>query len=133
MVQVGRVLFPTDLSALAESALPYAAQIARAFGAELHLFHATILHELELLQTKADLPERERVLEALEEHTNELLHRLVSGVAQCGLVLVQEERRAIAAAPAILDYADQRAIDLIVMATHGRRGLRHFFIGSVAE
>lgn len=37
------------------------------------------------------------------------------------------------AAPEILNLAAQQGIDLIVMGTHGRTGLKHFFLGSVAE
>ena len=35
--------------------------------------------------------------------------------------------------PVILDYVEEKDIDLIVMGTHGRRGLKHLFLGSVAE
>lgn len=50
-----------------------------------------------------------------------------------GTRVVHALSRAIAAAPAILDYADERAVDLIVMGSHGRRGLRRLFLGSVTE
>ena len=41
--------------------------------------------------------------------------------------------RGIAPAPVILEYARENDIDLIVMGTHGHRGIGHFFLGSVAE
>lgn len=41
--------------------------------------------------------------------------------------------RDVAVAPALLNYADEHEIDLIVMGTHGRRGVRRLFIGSAAE
>src|SRR5690606_34769986 len=41
--------------------------------------------------------------------------------------------RDVAAAPAILQYARDQEMDLVVMGTHGRRGLRRLFLGSVAE
>ncbi len=41
--------------------------------------------------------------------------------------------RGFSTAPAILEYAKHNDIDLIVMGTHGRRGLGHLFLGSVAE
>jgi nucleotide-binding universal stress UspA family protein len=42
-------------------------------------------------------------------------------------------KRGISAAPVILDYAKEFDVDLIVIGTHGRRGLGHLFLGSVAE
>ncbi len=47
--------------------------------------------------------------------------------------VVRAHRRALSAAPAIVTYGAEEGIDLIVMGTHGRRGLRHFLLGSVAE
>jgi len=49
------------------------------------------------------------------------------------LQILQVERRGIAPGTVILNYADQEDVDLIVMGTHGRRGLGHLFLGSVAE
>ena len=47
--------------------------------------------------------------------------------------IVKRHERGIAPAPVILDYAEKNEIDLIVMGTHGRRGLKHLLLGSVAE
>jgi len=49
------------------------------------------------------------------------------------LVIKQANVRGISTAPAILEYAKENDIDLIVIGTHGRRGLGHLFLGSVAE
>ncbi|MDX1578497.1 MAG: universal stress protein, partial [Gemmatimonadota bacterium] len=46
---------------------------------------------------------------------------------------VRETRRGLAAAPAILEYAEEAGIDLIAMGSHGRRGLRRLLLGSVTE
>ena len=43
------------------------------------------------------------------------------------------EERGIAAAPVILEYARDEEVDLVVLATHGRRGVRRMLMGSVAE
>jgi nucleotide-binding universal stress UspA family protein len=60
--------------------------------------------------------------------------RSVTGDLTVGIpVVVRAKKRGISAAPIILEYADENDIDLIVMGTHGRRGLEHLFLGSVAE
>jgi len=49
------------------------------------------------------------------------------------LRIVRAQRRGISPATVILDYADEQDVDLIIVGTHGRRGLRHLLLGSVAE
>lgn len=131
MPEIERVLFPTDFSEPAEAALPYAVRLARAFGAELHLFHATVLHDYHPLQGEG-FPETESLMEILSERSRDLLGKLKENESS-SLVVKEAERRGTAPAPLILDYAAEWNMDLIVMATHGRRGLSHMWLGSVAE
>jgi nucleotide-binding universal stress UspA family protein len=130
---VARILVPTDFSETADAALQYAKVLAGQLGASLHLLHVFS----NPYQAAAYAPEvyaplppsmRER---AIEEARERLQTQLNSG---------EEERfggtRAIVTgltAPQIVKYADENAIDLIVMGTHGRRGVAHLLLGSVAE
>jgi universal stress protein A len=130
---VARILVPTDFSETADAALQYAKVLAGQLGASLHLLHvfsnpyAVAAYAPEVY---ASLPPsmRERAIEDAREC---LQTRLNSG---------EEEQfggtRAIVAgltAPQIVKYADENAIDMIVMGTHGRRGVAHLLLGSVAE
>ncbi|MFQ5690113.1 MAG: universal stress protein [Gemmatimonadota bacterium] len=121
-----RILYPTDFSDCARRALPRAVQFAREWGAELHLLHAIVLHAV--MET-----DRERLAGALVEEAERQLERLTDGGVADGVRIVPAVRRGISTAPVILEYAAEHDVDLIVMGSHGRRGLRRFFLGSVAE
>lgn len=133
MIAVRRILFPTDFSSCAEQALDYALAFARQYQAELHLFHATVLHEDDPHQLAHHLPDvaalRDRLRELAESDMNAALAARKAGELQVKVV----QRFSIAAAPAIVEYAADKRIDLIVMGTHGRRGVGRLFLGSVAE
>lgn len=133
MHEFDRILFPTDFSDEANAALPYAAQLAQAFGSELHLFHATILHDDLGLALEPHFPSRAELEAAVSEHKSRLFDRLRQSGHVHGLVTKHAERLGSAPAPLILHYSVEHDVDLIVMATHGRRGVRRFFLGSVAE
>jgi nucleotide-binding universal stress UspA family protein len=125
-----RVLLPTDFSEPASAALPYAVAVARAFEAQLHLLHAIVLHE-DFGERR--FPDQPQLLESLREQVDDLLSALARSAEDEGVEVTGAERRGMAAAPVILDYVQEADIDLIVMATHGRRGVRRLFLGSVAE
>ncbi len=122
MLEIRRVLFPTDLSEYAEEALPHAVRLAEVFDAELHLLHVLVLHAATAAETIQEFPGESDARAALEGAASGAGERVKHAV-----------RRGIAAAPTILTYADENDIDVIVMGSHGRRGLRRFFLGSVAE
>jgi nucleotide-binding universal stress UspA family protein len=130
---VNRILVPTDFSETADVALAYAKDLAAKLGASLHLVHvfsdpyAVAAGAPEVYApVPADVRERaveevrERLLDRLDA-TEEQRFRGSRGVVR-GLI-----------APQIADYADSQDIDLIVMGTHGRRGVAHLLLGSVAE
>ncbi|HVS66746.1 MAG TPA: universal stress protein [Thermoanaerobaculia bacterium] len=125
-----RVLLPTDFSEPASAALPYAAGIARAFGAELHLLHAVVLHDD---YGEGRFPEYREVVDSLHTRVDDLLAALSETASAEGVTVERAERRGVAPAPVILDYVEEEGIDVIVMATHGRRGVRRLLLGSVAE
>jgi nucleotide-binding universal stress UspA family protein len=130
---LNRILVPTDFSATADAALAYAKDLATRLGASLHLVHvytdpygaaayapevyASVPPEV---RQRALEEVRERLFERLDA-SEELRFRGSRGVVR-GLV-----------APQIVDYAANQDIDLIVMGTHGRRGVAHLLLGSVAE
>jgi nucleotide-binding universal stress UspA family protein len=130
---LNRILVPTDFSETADAALDYAKQLATTMGASLHLLHVfTDPYAVAACapEVYAAVPPEARA-RALEEARQRLLERLDS---------TEEQRlrgtRGIVrglTAPQIVDYATSQDIDLIVMGTHGRRGMAHLLLGSVAE
>ncbi len=119
------ILVPIDLSGHAERALTYAVDWARAFGARLTLLY--VLHIPPLVE--ADLPSQ---MGTLEDKARSALERYLQEVRDAG---VAADMVLIRGVPwqEIVTQAEDRGVDLIVMGTHGRTGLEHVFLGSVAE
>jgi universal stress protein A len=120
MLNVHRVLVPTDFGQPSAVALDYGAELARLFGARLHLLHVN----------DAGAGVREYPVELPDDRAPELLAAFASDKHELKPVC---EWRVGAPADAILEYAAEQRIDLVVMGTHGRDGVARMLLGSVAE
>ncbi len=127
MLNVNKILFPTDFSACAERAFSHAAELAALFEAEIHTFHARIRQQdnYPALQHLLDLPE-ETIPKTPHMHIRDTDEHTPN-------VVIKADATAKSACEAILNYTEQREIDLIVMGSHGHRGPRRLFLGSTAE
>lgn len=133
MLTIHRILHPTDLSRLSKHSLPVAVRLAESHGAELELFHAVVLHVGEPFEAAVQELSLDAVAEELDRLAGERLRQLDASAWAGELTVVRTTTRAVAAAPAILERAREAESDLIVMATHGRRGVQRLLIGSVTE
>lgn len=121
---IGSVLVPLDLEAFSFEALQLAG--AMFVGARMH-----VIHVLPTLPTASpgvllgDVDDASRM-----EHVREALVRKIDD-AQLPMPVI--EVRVGAAAEQVVSYADAAAIDLIVIPSHGRRGVKRLVLGSVAE
>jgi len=132
MKRLNRVLFPTDFSEPARHALAAALDVASASGAELHLLHVVVLHRFDPAGVDDSLLQLQNEIQASwEKRAAERLRDTADGAGDLRTVTVQQ--RAVSAADAILEYAGEKEIDLVVMGTHGRRGASHLLLGSTAE
>lgn len=128
-----RILSPTDLSDTSDAALEYAAAFAERFGAALHIVHvfedpyvgASFMPEV-YGSLPPDLADR-----LIEKVRLELARRAEAARGSVPAAAVEIITGRPAAA--IVDFARQRSVDLIVMGTHGRGGVTHLLLGSVAE
>ncbi len=125
-----RMLVPLDGSELSEVVFPYAKELAGRLGLDVILLH---VHSPEEGKTSP-------LYRAYIEHKAEIIKRQSQevqgkvGIEPGGKVLeVRGELVAGYPAEEILRYADERDIDLILMATHGRSGIRRWVMGSVAD
>lgn len=132
MLKIRHVLYPTDFSEPAAAALPLAARVARDYGAELHALHAMVLHAADAVEADQLFPKMEDALHELDQWAQDRMQAHL-GEHVGDLVVHQARERGFSAAAVILEYADAHDIDLVVMGTHGRRGLRHLIMGSIAE
>lgn len=121
-----RVLFPTDGSDPARAALSYALDVAAEHDATLH-----VLSVADTNQDSLSLIEGE-VVDVLEATARDIVDEAVARADEQG---VSTESAVMQGDPSltIVDYADVFDIDLIVMPTHGRRGLSRLLLGSVTE
>lgn len=133
MMKIEKVLFATDFSEHAEKALAHALWYAREFGAELHMLHALVLHDADPANPDLEFPDLEEAGERIREWARKRMREVSDRIDDRDVPVVRATRRGIAAAPAILEYAREEDVDLVVMATHGRRGIRRLLMGSVAE
>ncbi|WP_022835216.1 universal stress protein [Salisaeta longa] len=131
MPSIHRVLFATDFSTTANRALPYALDIAQRFEATLHVLYAEVLYEDPF--SSQNQPHPAATVEQVRTELQKRTDGTSLGERLAALEVVEAVERDVAAGPAILRYADAQNMDLIVMGTHGRRGLRHVLLGSVAE
>jgi nucleotide-binding universal stress UspA family protein len=121
-----RILFPTDFSDCSKQALGHALALAEKFSSELHLLFVEddpILNAPTTAQSYRDRAAREAPQKFAQLLPPE----------QCKGLTVKTAVREGTADLAILDYANENGIDVIVMATHGRTGLSHILLGSVTE
>jgi universal stress protein A len=109
---VRNILFATDFSRASRPAGESAAAFARHFGARLH-----ILHVVPPVTDPTPAPPALRAVAAELERGLAVVTAMASG---------RVARR-------IVDYAQRNAVDLIVIGTHGRTGVSHALLGSVAE
>ncbi len=127
-----QILVPLDGSPLAEQALPCAITLGRGLPATLVLLRAVwIPPDARGILDSAGL-EASALMEQLEVEANDYLRKVASQLQDASLSVRQVVRQG-PAAEAIVDYAEQKDIQQIVMATHGYTGVSRWTHGSVAE
>ena len=120
------VLVPTDGSEPAERAADQAIAIAEKFDATLH-----VLFVVDVEENYSFTVSTEPVVETLQAEGEKLTTEIASR-APDGLETVSTVTRG-SAHEEIVDYAADHGVELIVMGTHGRRGLDRYLLGSVTE
>ncbi len=126
-----KVLVPLDFSAHSSEALRYAAELSRRFEAPLTLVHA--YDPLAYAYPDGFLfvpqPELDRLFEAIDEQ----LAAQKKVALEAGATSVDTKVLRGHTVSEIVGFAERGAYDLIVMGTHGRTGVQHLLMGSVAE
>jgi nucleotide-binding universal stress UspA family protein len=128
-MEIGRILVPVDFSEYSEKALSWAVTMAEQWRSHLYLCHVIPQPSYPHMLAGADLVEFEAKLRGTAETQ---LRDLKSKQQSHGVPI---DIRVVIGEPFndICRVAEEEQIDLIVMGTHGRTGLRHALLGSVAE
>ena len=132
MIRIKNVLVATDFSEPSTLALEYGRELARTYQAKLH-----VLHVVEDLQWRYATEMVPGALIGIQEEVE------ASAKARLEALITDEDRRqlrahataltAVSPSEAIITCAKGESADVIVMGTHGRSGIAHLFMGSVAE
>ena len=132
MILLKNILVATDFGEASDAALAYGRDLARSYNAVLHLLH--VVHDVPVRYASelsmAVLPD---IQTEMEENARERLNSLVTAEDRQLLHAKPVIITSLSPAQTIVEYARTRAIDLMVVGTHGRRGFDHLLMGSVAE
>lgn len=129
LLKLKTILVPTDFSKASKKALQYAISFAKQFNAGLILLYVLQPHYVAGEFGAVDFP----VLEAdLQRSSGKQLTALAAKGVR-GLVPVKTLVRTGLPVDEIVDAAKGMKVDLIILSTHGRTGLKHVLLGSVAE
>ncbi|RLM89080.1 universal stress protein [Haloarcula sp. Atlit-7R] len=121
-----QILFPTDGSGGASVAFDHVLNLAAHHNATVHIIHVAETTQDNILTLRDD------DVDALKQEGNKIIRGAAEQAHQRGVdtatkVLQGEPYREI------IDYAEEHELDLVVMPTHGRRGLERFLLGSTSE
>ena len=130
---ITRILVPVDFSASSDRSVAYAIQLADRFGAAVELLHVIEdPNRATAWASEAFVPPLPDVLHELTATTRRRLSEMQQTVADKGVTATTVITQGAPAA-GILDHLANNRFDLVVMGTHGRTGLSHVLLGSVAE
>ena len=133
MIALKNILVATDFGEPADAALSYGRTLASTFGATLHILHVVQDVYLASYGSEFYIPDDPNVQNQVNEAARKQLDGLAIDSDGSGPPIRKVLRMANAPAHAIVQYATEANIDLLVMGTRGRTGVAHLLLGSVAE
>lgn len=131
MMEIKKILFPHDLSENASKVIPYVVSVAEAYNSKIYVLH--VVHDLQkwgkvyIPHASMDLLQQEAV-EAAEKEMDKMGKDQFRGCSNIQTKVVSGDP-----AGEILRTIGSEGIDLVIIGTHGRKGLEHIVFGSVAE
>lgn len=132
LIDIKKILYPTDFSDPSAYALNYAAEMAKLFDAELELLHV-MLDESQLVSFYLPQITVQNLSKDMEDGAKSKLEEFIQEATVLeGVRYVYTMAKGIADEE-IVKRAAESGTDLIVIGTHGRTGFEHVLFGSTAE
>jgi nucleotide-binding universal stress UspA family protein len=133
MLALKNILVATDFSEPSEAALAYGRAFARQWSATLHVLHVVDDLSLRLSPMGGPVMDLSKVQTELETDARKSLQDLITDDDRRTLHVRACTVTSATPAQEILTYAKDQHVDLLIVGTHGRTGMAHFFMGSVAQ
>ena len=131
MKEFKNILFPVDLSESSEKIVPYVQTVADKFESQLHLlFVARVFEHLNIIYVPHwSISQFEKeIITGAERRLYEFKDEYFKEYPGTKTAVVPGD-----ASEEVIKYIESRRIDLVIMGTHGRKGLDRVFFGSVAD
>lgn len=132
MFKVKNILLPTDFSKTSLTAAEYAVELATEYKAKLHVLNVLEKTPPILAIRSLDLS-REKIIASIDADAQSSLDECIKKIKKIKDVEIVPVIRKGIDYEEIIKYSKEKRIDIIVIATHGRTGLLHTLLGSVAE
>jgi len=131
MIEFKKILYPLDLSDSSAKIVPYVQSVAHKFGSKIHLFFAARVFDyftsIYVPHPSINQFEKE-IIDGAEKRLYEFVDEHFSEFPDTRTAVVAGD-----AAEKIIEYIGDQDIDLVIMGTHGRKGMDKIIFGSVAE
>jgi len=131
MKEFNRILFPVDLSESSAKIVPYVRTVAQKFGSQIHsLFAARVFdHFTSIYVPHPSINKFEKeLIEGAEKRLYEFMDENFKEFPQTKTAVMAGDP-----SEEIIKYIQEHKIDLVIMGTHGRKGMDKILFGSVAE
>lgn len=130
MARLARLLLARDFSPSSDAALTLSLPLAQALDAEVHVLYADVQAASPFEDNRTAATPLDRLRARVQQRSEVTIQE--HGYDPESIRMTHHVKRDTAPAPAIVEYVGEHDIDLVVMGTHGRRGMRRALLGSVA-
>jgi universal stress protein A len=132
MFKIKNILLPIDFSKISLTAAEYAVELAKEYKATLHVLNVLEKTPPILAIRSLDLS-REKIIQSIDADAKEQMDDCIKKIKKFGDVEIVPIIKKGIDYEEIIKYSQEKKIDVIVIATHGRTGILHTLLGSVAE
>ena len=131
MIEIKKILFPLDLTENSSKILPYVLSVSEKYNSQIYL-----LHVVQDLNKWGKLYVPHPSMDKFQEEAIESAKKTMDKICENQLQSCPNFQKRVVSGDTvdeILKIIESESIDLLIMGTHGRKGLEHVIFGSVAE